>query len=133
MKNNPSTKIHFTTKRQKNDKRFDIRTGFKFDWNVKSINGKKLTKTVDLIFEVQLILKNNFEDQPPLLGGGNMLMDAVVTAPEEPEERMDDEYEYEADEEEPKNKFPDLCSKINCEEFAKVKNLNLPNQLKLFP
>ena len=127
MKNNPSTKIHFTTKRQKNDKRFDIRTGFKFDWNVKSINGKKLTKTVDLIFEVQLILKNNFEDQPPLLGGGNMLMDAVVTASEEPEERMEDEYEYEADEEEPKNKFPDLCSKINCDEFAKVKNLNLPN------
>ena len=56
-----------------------------------------------------------------------MLMDAVVTAPEEPEERMEDDYEYEANEEEPKNKFPDLCSKINCDEFAKVKNLNSPN------
>ena len=52
-----------------------------------------------------------------------MLMDAVVTpAEEEPEERIEgDDYEYEADEEEPKNKFPDLCSKINCDEFAKVK------------
>ena len=52
-----------------------------------------------------------------------MLMDAVVTpAEEEPEERSEgDDYEYEADEEEPKNKFPDLCSKINCDEFAKVK------------
>ena len=50
-----------------------------------------------------------------------MLMDAVVTPVEEPEERMEgDDYEYEADEEEPKNKFPDLCSKINCDEFAKV-------------
>ena len=50
-----------------------------------------------------------------------MLMDAVATPVEEPEERMEgDDYEYEADEEEPKNKFPDLCSKINCDEFAKV-------------
>ena len=48
-------------------------------------------------------------------------MDAVATPMEEPEERMEgDDYEYEADEEEPKNKFPDLCSKINCDEFAKV-------------
>ena len=56
-----------------------------------------------------------------------MLMDAVVTPVEEPEERMEgDDYEYEADEEEPKNKFPDLCSKINCDEFAKV-NLTNPS------
>ena len=55
-------------------------------------------------------------------------MDAVVTpAEEEPEERIEgDDYEYEADEEEPKNKFPDLCSKINCDEFAKVKFWALP-------
>lgn len=50
-----------------------------------------------------------------------MLMDAVMTTAEEPEERMEnDDYAYEANEEEPKNKFPDLCSKINCDEFAKV-------------
>ena len=48
-------------------------------------------------------------------------MDAVINPVEEPEERLEgDDYEYEADEEEPKNKFPDLCSKINCDEFAKV-------------
>ena len=44
-----------------------------------------------------------------------------MTTAEEPEERMEnDDYAYEANEEEPKNKFPDLCSKINCDEFAKV-------------
>lgn len=49
-----------------------------------------------------------------------MVMDAVISPMEEPEERFEgDDYEYEADEEEPKNKFPDLCSKINCDEFAK--------------
>ena len=67
MKNSPFTKIHFTTKRQKNVKQFDIRTDFKFDWNVKSTNGKKLMKTVKILVSHLINILKQFKINPYFL------------------------------------------------------------------
>merc|ERR1719454_838387 len=83
-----------------------------------------------------------------ILAAGNMLMDAVVASPsvaeEESEERGEEtledgpearsedqeDYDYEQTEEEPRNKFPDLCSKINCDDFAKATEVKHCGRIK---
>ena len=53
---------------------------------------------------------------------GLMLFDAVVVDQEEAEEPEEDaEAEIEAETAVQKKKFPDMCSKINCDDFAEVK------------
>ena len=51
--NNQFTKIHFMTRLQKKDKQSDIKTDFKFESNVKNINGKKLTNKVSFKSEIE--------------------------------------------------------------------------------
>ena len=53
-----------------------------------------------------------------------MLFDAVIVDQEEAEEPEENaEAEIEAETEVQKKKFPDMCSKISCDDFAEVSSI----------